>query len=148
VFSRIGAVSRDLPPSTLGLLPDGVFSLCDDRGACVFGAHRPLDTRERRFELTIDPDFIAEIEPSLERALEGALRSAFAGNVTLDLRLRPEDARAVLKLDRSGKHGVVKVKWVFDAFLGNVPRRYQYSRFALVWKFRRGNVVRPSPAAS
>jgi hypothetical protein len=146
VFSRIGAVSRDLPPSTLGLLSNGAFSLCDDRGGCVFGAHRPGDTRGRRFELTIDPDFIAEIEPSLERALEDSLRGAFPGNVTLDLRLRPEDARAFVKLDRSGRHGVVKVKWVFDAFLGNVPRPYQYSRFALIWKFGRAEVVRSSAA--
>ena len=63
VFSRLGAVSRELPASNLGLLPDGAFSLCDPSGGCAFGAHRPADTRGRRFEVAIDPDFIAAVEP-------------------------------------------------------------------------------------
>jgi hypothetical protein len=145
VFSEIGAVSRELPVSNLGLLPDGVFSLCDEAGGCVFGTHRPLDPRGRRFELEIDPDFIAEVEPYLEAGLADALSRGFRRDVTLDLTLRPEDSRtrAIVKLDPNGKSGVFKVRWVFDARLGNVPGPYQRLRFALVWKFHRADVVRP-----
>jgi len=147
-FARIGAVSRELLPSTLGLLPNGAFSLCDAGGTCVLGEHRAADARGRRFELEVDPDFIAAIQPELESALEDALGGAFPTRVSLDLLPRPQDSSAVVKLDRSGKHGTVRVKWVFDAFLGNVPRRYQYTRFTLTWKFRRADVLRPLGAPS
>jgi hypothetical protein len=141
-------VTRDLPPSTLGLLPNGAFSLCDDRGRCAFGAHRLADARERRIALEIDPKFIAEIQPALEDTLEESLGGAFRNRVWLDLLLRPQDSSAVVKLDRSGTHGTLKVEWVFDAFLGNVPRPYQYTRFKLTWKFRRADVLRPFGAST
>jgi len=114
----------------------------------VLGEHRAADARGRRFELEVDPDFIAAIQPELESALEDALGGAFPTRVSLDLLPRPQDSSAVVKLDRSGKHGTVRVKWVFDAFLGNVPRRYQYTRFTLTWKFRRADVLRPLGAPS
>ncbi|HVH07712.1 MAG TPA: hypothetical protein VNE71_17100 [Myxococcota bacterium] len=143
IFSRLGAVSRKLPVSNLGLLADGIFSLCDPSGGCMFGVHRPADTRGRRFELEIDPDFITAVEPGLEQALADALSRGFRRTVTLDLVLRPEDGRALVKLEPGKKHGVFKVKWIFDAHLGNVPGPYQRLRFALVWKFHRAQVVRP-----
>jgi hypothetical protein len=142
-FSRLGFVQRDLPGGNLGLLANGTFSLCDPQTGCLFGVSRTADATGRRFELAEDPDFIPELVPLLEDALESSLSRGFRRDVTLELVPRPDDTRILVKLDRKGARGVFKAKWVFDATLGNVPGPYRKLRFALTWKFKPAEVVRP-----
>jgi hypothetical protein len=135
-------VRRSHPGGNLGLLPDGSVSLCD-RGGCVFGRHRLADTVGRRFAIDFDPEFVALMETRLEQGLDDALDNAFRRNVILDLVLRPDESRTLVKIDRDGKRGVLKAKWVFDAYIENAPGPYRHLRFAWVWKLQRAEVVRP-----
>jgi hypothetical protein len=142
-FARLGSVHRNLPGGSLGLLANGDFSLCAPASGCLFGRYGAADAKGRRFELEVDPRFIPEIEPILEESLAFSLSRAFRRDVTLDLVPRPAETRTFVKLDRTGKRGVFKAKWVFDAHLGNVPGPYRHLRFALTWKFSPAEVVRP-----
>jgi hypothetical protein len=142
-FARLGSSSRQHPGGSLGILPNGDFGLCALQTGCLFGRVLSADDKGRRFELEVDPTFVPEIEPALEEGLAQSLSRAFRRNVTLDLVPRPEATRILLKLDRSGKRGTFKAKWVFDAHLANVPGPYRNLRFALTWKFAPARVVHP-----
>jgi hypothetical protein len=122
----------------LGLLPDGLFSLCD-QGGCVFGTHQRSDGERVRYLLLPDPAFLAEAAAAFERDLAGA----FPRPVTADLRFQLERLRFDVKLNRAGDRAVLRFRLPFTATLEGAPPRFRRIRGTWSWKFKPGAVELP-----
>jgi hypothetical protein len=139
-FPGLGVLRAPLGGS-LGLLEDGVFSLCDESG-CLFGLYRERGRSGRRFELFPDPEWVTSLESSLEQGADSALEDAFQRPVTIDAKVNPSTLRFTLTVDRRGL-ARLRLRLRFSLTVDGAPQRFRRLPVAWIWQFEPALVAVP-----